>query len=183
MRDQQNSAKESNRSSYDANIEKNTNKIIDLIDDFMKLDNSQYQDFKNAYVVFRSMEGAARVRSAFSTYTCTRVFSKCCCRKRWEKNTGRKYFLGKWLDIKEACDPSIILWENLGYSDCNRLIRTLFVILISAGLVFSTLIGIFYTREWDKSLKESANVGIECTNFVISEEAAVADSNLDEDSI
>jgi hypothetical protein len=152
MRNKQQADKEENRHSYDKKIEKNTAKIVSLIDNYMNLDQTKYQDFKNAYVVFRSMEGAARVKSAYSTYGCTRSVSKCCCKAWWKKNTERKYFLGKWLKISEACDPSIIVWENLGYSNCSRYLRTALVVFISVILVFGTIIGIFYTREWDKIL-------------------------------
>jgi len=27
-----------------------------------------------------------------------------------------KFFRGKWLKVDQAIEPSLILWENLGYS-------------------------------------------------------------------
>jgi hypothetical protein len=47
----------------------------------------------------------------------------------------------------------MIIWENLGYSECNRCIRTLIITLISAILVLGTLIAIYQSKEQDDKIK------------------------------
>lgn len=62
----------------------------------------------------------------------TRAWLWLTCRSKVYKN---KFFNGKYLSVQKAIDPSLILWENLGVSQKERLIRTLFTTLLGIILV------------------------------------------------
>ena len=51
---------------------------------------------------------------------------------------------GKWPEIKNATDPSLILWKNLGIGKIERFCRS-FVVYISSGLIL--LIGFLIILE------------------------------------
>ena len=45
----------------------------------------------------------------------------------------------KWLQTKEAINPSLIKWENLGYSKTERFFRIIFTSLVSLALIIITM--------------------------------------------
>ncbi len=52
----------------------------------------------------------------------------------------------KWLEIKEAPEPSVILWKNLHIGNTNRFFRTLFVMFVTLVLLAITFAGIVVTK-------------------------------------
>jgi hypothetical protein len=86
----------------------------------------------NAYIMFRSMEGAARALKAYKIGKCKRSCCSCLLPKK-------KSFMGKrWLKVKTANPPGIIMWENLNTSGISRFFRILLVSLITIILVAGT---------------------------------------------
>ena len=60
-----------------------------------------------------------------------------CC--RYKEYRDRK-FMGKWLRVKKAKDPSIINWENLNTSMGERFLRYFISGLISTSIMGITVI-------------------------------------------
>lgn len=87
---------------------------------------------KNAFIVFRSNEGVARAEQAYMLSSWTRGWLWLTCRS---KQYREKYFLGNYLRVKKAIDPSLILWENLGYTRKERFIRTSITSVVAIILV------------------------------------------------
>jgi len=58
------------------------------------------------------------------------------CRSKRYKD---KEMLGKYLSVKRTIDPSLILWENLGYSQKERLFRTLITSIVALILVCAVI--------------------------------------------
>lgn len=69
-------------------------------------------DVKCAFVTFRSMEGQARMLQAYKMGKCKTCCIMCC----FQEKVKGKLFREKWLKVDEAPNPSLIMWENLGYS-------------------------------------------------------------------
>ena len=68
---------------------------------------------KNAFVTFRSMEGAQKLIKAYDKSRCTlcllKLLCECCSAK---KLYNEKLFEGRFLKVEQAVEPSLILWEN-----------------------------------------------------------------------
>ena len=76
-----------------------------------------------AMVTFRSMEGSQRALTEFKFYLLTKCFytvCKCCT----PKSIKKKLFRGKWLRVRPAVDPELLLWENFGLTSMRRCLRT-----------------------------------------------------------
>lgn len=109
-----------------------------LTDNYRSLnDKNEKAKIKYAFVVFRSMEGMARILNAYSLTRVERLWLYITC--RW-KNFSDKLFYGSYLDVKKAIDPSLILWENLGSSMWWRALRIVFIAIVAALLLSVTLI-------------------------------------------
>ena len=80
--------------------------------------------------MFRSMEGKERSIKAYDINACTRFsVSYCCCLSQFFK---KKQLIRKgFLTVRDAVDPQIITWENLGigfWSKCFHRMATTFLI-------------------------------------------------------
>ena len=72
-----------------------------------------------------------------------------CCSKR---DYEARLFHGLWLQAERAIEPSLIMWENLGFSKkmrCLRILGSLFITLIMLSV---TVIAIMYARVADEEL-------------------------------
>jgi len=105
---------------------------------------------KNAYVTFRSMEGYFRAKNVFTQSLPARCWLKCTCRgSRYRE----KLFENKYLKVSSAMDPSLILWENLGYSQQARTVRVAVTSFIAfLLLVICSLINL-YGADSDESIQ------------------------------
>ena len=68
---------------------------------------------KNAFIVFRSMEGASRLIQAYEASRCWLCCMRClcdCCVNKSEYR--RKLFQGRYLKAEQAVEPSLILWRT-----------------------------------------------------------------------
>ena len=77
------------------------------------------------------MEGAARLLQAYEM----KKHCVMCCRHK----VGEKMFEECWLQCDEAINPSLIMWQNLGYSKKERFFRIIFTSLISLVLIIITM--------------------------------------------
>mmetsp|Transcript_24508 Transcript_24508/g.30560 ORF Transcript_24508/g.30560 Transcript_24508/m.30560 type:complete len:149 (+) Transcript_24508:2087-2533(+) len=136
---------------------------------------------KNAFVVFRSMEGAARLHQAYTkgklSLYCTACCCFCCCCDK--KTYVRKLFHKKWLKVDEAVEPSLINWENLGLSAKARCLRISILTVISIILLLATTFGIVYAKVQENEISKEKVVCNPDTE--ITQEMAIADEKLPKD--
>jgi len=63
-------------------------------------------------------------------------------------------FEGRYLKVKRATDPSLILWENLGYTMTARAVRTLFTTIVAFLLVCVVIALNVYQRTADDAINK-----------------------------
>lgn len=61
--------------------------------------------------------------------------------------------MGKWLIVKKAKDPDIILWENLNKSQSTKYFRYSISIILCTALTFLTLIIILSLSYYENLLE------------------------------
>ena len=93
-------------------MEKIKEKLKEHAQDYKK-EQDDANEIKCAFVTFKSMEGQLRCIKAYEPGRCGRCCLWARCRS---KEYVDNYFLGKWLQVEKACEPSVILWENMGYN-------------------------------------------------------------------
>ena len=69
---------------------------------------------KNAFITFRSMEGAARFKQAYNMNALERLWVTVCCCCTDKESFYRKLFHGRFLKVESAMEPSLIMWEHQG---------------------------------------------------------------------
>ena len=113
----------------------------------------------SAYVMFRSMEGKERAIKAFSHGFLARTLLSClCCRHiRYQQ----KKLLGRWLKVKTAPAPDIILWENLKVGKCTRCLRILVTSLVTIVIVAVTFAVVLLAKDFQNQA-ESYSPSVEC---------------------
>ena len=134
---------------------------IDVIKNKIRMEANKYKDnadaegeVKNAFVTFRSMEGAARLKSAYNYSRMSVCCTRCCCCCVDKETYNRKLFHGQWLKVEQSVEPSLIIWENLGLSMKNRCLRTTGTALISLLLLLATTLLILYVKVFETDLKQ-----------------------------
>ena len=150
-------------------------KIVKLADKYKKLGVNKTQDeVKNAFVVFRSNEGVARAEQAYMLSSWSRAWLWMTCRSKRYRD---KQFLGKYLSVKRTIDPSLILWENLGYSQKERILRTAITSVVALVLVCFVIAIQVYQRTADQAIN-SFSPQIQCDKTVnYTQSAALIDFN------
>jgi len=120
--------------------EKAEEKIKKLKDKYISLNDTNTNNVNCAYVVFRSMEGKERVERAYNrlkgTRRCT-LFCTSCCSNRKYRNL---ILQGKFLNVREARDPSLILWENLGSTKYEQSLRIFVASIVGIILLAITAV-------------------------------------------
>lgn len=103
-----------------------------------------------------------------------------CCRKKME----HKLFEEEWLAADVAINPSLIKWENLGYSKKERFFRIIFTSLVSLVLIIVTMFVVLGQSALNTQIN-SISPQVNCVNSDPSPytlEAATADAALGKDS-
>jgi hypothetical protein len=119
----------------------------------------------NAYVMFRSMEGKQRALAAYEDGPITRLLNTIfCCKCR---DYQKKKFYDKWLKVKSAYSPDIILWENLKIGKCNRFLRILLVSFIAAILIAGTFAIVIIAKNFQNNAEEYSPT-IDCPSSTVS---------------
>ena len=114
---------------------------------------------RGAYVVFRTMEGAARLITAYGTSRSSRCLAAWCCAGCVDKDEYRhKLFHKRWLRVEQAVEPSLINWENLGLTMCQRRVRWVIGVLFALALLLLATICITYVKVEQDSLSQDTPV-------------------------
>jgi hypothetical protein len=126
-------------------------KIIDKnIAQYNKYKISHSDEAVVAYVMLRSMEGKARLLSAYKDNVVKRwCLTNCCCSGKRYKT---KMFLGDWLEVDNAVAPDIINWENLGSSTGGRCFRISLTTIFSAILIVGSFVLLLIAQYYQSQL-------------------------------
>ena len=141
---QRNLTNETKKVSIEQEIKITKEAILDEVKWYRDLNDTN--DVKNAFVVFRSMEGKERLIQAYTQSRVSLCCTACCCCCVDKKTYKRKLFHGKWLKVEQAVEPSLIIWENLGFTAQARCCRITFATIISLLLLFATTLLILYVK-------------------------------------
>mmetsp|Transcript_29425 Transcript_29425/g.39160 ORF Transcript_29425/g.39160 Transcript_29425/m.39160 type:complete len:110 (+) Transcript_29425:145-474(+) len=84
-------------------------------------------------------------------------------------------FHNRWLIVDKAIEPSLIMWENLGYNKRDRCFRICITALAAAILLAITMMFILAIRSYDSELRNFAPV-INCAKLpLVTERMAFQD--------
>ena len=97
-----------------------------------------------AYVTFEESTGAHRAMQVYRDTWISYWFL-----------SGRKMFKGKRLHVERSPEPSIIIWENLGYTDYHRFRRRVITWIISIILLVLSAIATFSSRAFEQRAQNS----------------------------
>ena len=92
-------------------------------------------EVKCAFVTFRSEEGRARILQAYQMNRGKRCLVMCC----FKEKVRSKLFFERWLQVEPAINPSLIMWQNLGYSQTSRCFRIILTTVVSLVLIIATM--------------------------------------------
>ena len=134
------------RAKMERQIEQIKVSVMMLVRDYKSVDPSVTEgEIKSAYVVFKSMEGAERCLQAYRYQYC-KLLSFKCCKCCFRINHGEKLFHNNWLRVDKAIEPSLIMWENLGYNRKKRGFRIFCTTLTAILLLFITASSILFLK-------------------------------------
>ena len=71
-------------------------------------------------------------------------------------------FFDRFLGMEHPVAPSSLIWKNVSYTKCNRLVRSIIVWIFSCALVFTALILMVYFKDWNDELKANADPNMIC---------------------
>ena len=137
------------------------------------------QNVVYTFVTFRSMDAVAMMERAYdwsASYRCCIKAFSCCCTEQNRRLKMREVD-GRWPKPQEAELPDNILWQNMGYSRFNQLIRKSIVWLIAISLTICAFIGILYFKNLAISSKGEFKAPTDCP--VVSMIDAISDQHLD----
>eukprot|EP00347_Sterkiella_histriomuscorum_P022647 403337690 len=161
---------------HDKNLIKVLQKIDKLVVKYQNYDLENNNHVINAYVTFRSVQGKERIVQAFKAGKCRRCcIANFCFSKRYKK----KKFLGKWLQVKPAVAPDLIIWENLKVGKAGRCFRVMLISFITIVLIVDTFLIIMIGRSQQADIKKQIPQ-IDCPDFDITKDQALKDQLRDE---
>ena len=73
----------------------------------------------------------------------------------------KKLFRGKWLRVRPAVDPELLLWENFGITSRQKCLRSTLYWIYMIVLMISSFYLIVYLENFVRS-KEEQVLNIEC---------------------
>ena len=144
------------RAALEKKIEELKVTVMILVRDYKNVDPSVTEgEIKSAYVVFKSMEGAERCLQAYRYHYFKWLCFRCCvCCFNDKINYDKKMFHNKWLRVDKAIEPSLIMWENLGYNKKDRCMRIFCTTITSLILLIITVLTVLVLRSQDSGLRE-----------------------------
>ena len=81
--------------------------------------------------------------------------------------------MGRWLFVKKAKDPDIILWENLNKSQSSKYLRYLISLLLCSALTLLTMIVVLSLSYYENLL--DSNGSQNCPTSAITQDQAYED--------
>lgn len=111
-----------------------------------------------AFAQFQSMTGKDKFFEATKVSWFNRTFRA----KKFEA----KQFRGTFLNIKEAPEPDVIIWENQHIGDFSRMLRTGLVTFITVILLIASFGGIIISKYYQDQAAKEYDVSI-CGKEVI----------------
>lgn len=143
------------KAKYEQLIDELKVSVMMLVRDYKNVDPSLTQgEIKSAYIVFKSMEGAERCLQAYRyKYFKWLCFRLCICCFSDKINYDKKMFHNQWLQVDKAIEPSLIMWENLGYNKQERSFRIICTTLTAMLLLGFTMFIVLLIRSFDSGLQ------------------------------
>jgi hypothetical protein len=98
-------------------------------------------------------------------------FKLCCtCNRNY-----RKLLLnGKYLRVTRATDPTLILWENLGYSLKERRLLAFFISLVTLAMVM-VCVSVYVFGRWADKEIQKFSPQVECEGREVTADEALQD--------
>lgn len=123
------------------------------------------------------MEGQARAIDAFKVGFWDKCLRSCGIRggtsgQKTGWHRADKRFKGKWLAVKKAVDPELIIWENYGIGVCQRLGRGCTFWLFFIGILMFCLWSVVNLENRNQVLDE-ATPKIDCKKVNVTEDLAI----------
>lgn len=161
-----NARSQATKAQLEKKIDRTKEQILDLVEDYRKhMDETNGGEIKNAFVTFRSMEGAARAIQAYNWSRAKRCWAGICCRACSARDSlKRKVFQGRFLKVERAVEPSLILWENLRFSRSQRCCRIFFSSMIAFLLLIAATAVILYVKIVQTEMSESQ---VDCSEAAV----------------
>lgn len=91
------------------------------------------------------------------------------------------YFMGKWPEVQQACEPDQIYWDNLGYRGANRLLRHVFIWFITMTIIMFTIYAITIMSNVLQKLNNHINTDGICTGKTFTAKQAYQDYTIRND--
>jgi hypothetical protein len=164
--------KAKNKVKYEKAITKLSANIDKNIGEYNKYELSHTNKAVVAYVMLRSMEGKERLIHAYRMG----AFKRCCltnfcCQGKAFKS---RYFMKKWLRVKNAKAPDIINWENLRTGRTERAFRITFATIVSIVLIAATFVLLLISQYYQKEMQSYSPV-IDCPKTPVTQQLAYDD--------
>jgi len=67
-------------------------------------------------------------------------------------------FNGKWPDVMDGPEPSVILWQNLSVGKFSRAIRTFIVTIITIIMLVISIVGIVVSQYYQNDAAQKFNI-------------------------
>ncbi|CDW83214.1 UNKNOWN [Stylonychia lemnae] len=108
-----------------------------------------------AYITFQSMNGREKFIRAMQTQKSNNVFVACA---KDVKKSNHKLIEGVFPKVKQAPEPSVIIWRNLKISNTNRFLRTIFTTFITICILVGTVVALVATKYFQEKYQSKYNV-------------------------
>jgi len=123
-----------------------------------------------AMVIFRSMEGVQRSKKALGISGFKKfLFRICCC--CFSSKYARIQFKNRFLNLKPAVDPELLLWQNFGVSKKQRCMRIIIFVIFVLGILSLCFYSILFL-EYTIQDSEAKLPGYDCSGDVLITQAS-----------
>lgn len=115
-------------------------------------------------MVFRDPESCQKAMRVFHATWIQKTFTLYCyCFMGRSARRQKKIFLfNRWIDVRNAGLPDEILWQNLGYSRCQRTLYRAIVWVIALALIFLAVASMTLIKYKADNLKQDFQTDIQC---------------------
>lgn len=121
------------------------------------------------------MEGFSRAKKAFRVNICQKMYYSIASFFYQPKRLSQIRFHNKFMRVKQAVEPDLILWQNFGVSKKSRFFRTIIFILFTIMLLMVCFYGILLLEHFIQKTEVNFPSQINC-NTDVTKVAASADA-------